>query len=212
MNIAKKYAVDIYVHALDLSDSLNVDRLIDVAGDIDILVNNTGAIPVGSVADVDESRWREAWDLKVYGYINMTRAFLARMTAGGKGVIINDIGMGGEKLDYNYIAGAAGNASIMAFTRAIGGRSIYDGVRVVGVNPGPVETERTQTMMRQKALTEFGDENRGSEYYANWPMERFARPDEISDVIVFLASDHASYISGKIITIDGGMVNNDSIL
>jgi len=104
----------------------------------------------------------------------MTRAFLARMTARAKGVIINDIGMGGEKLDYNYIAGAAGNASIMAFTRAIGGRSIYDGVRVVGVNPGPVETERIQTMMRHKALTEFGDENRGSEYYANWPMERFA--------------------------------------
>ena len=138
MNIAKKYAVDIYVHALDLSDSLNVDRLIDVAGDIGILVNNTGAIPVGSVADVDESRWREAWALKVYGYINMTRAFLARMTARGKGVIINDIGMGGEKLDYNYIAGAAGNASIMAFARAIGGRSIYDGVRLVGGNPGPV--------------------------------------------------------------------------
>lgn len=100
----------------------------------------------------------------------------------------------------------------MAFTRAIGGRSIYDGVRVIGVNPGPVETERTQTMMRQKALTEFGDENRGSEYYAKWPMERFARPDEISDVIVFLASDHASYISGKIITIDGGMVNNNWFL
>ncbi len=101
MNIAKKYVVDINVHTLDLSDSLNVDRLIDVAGDIDILVNNTGAIPVGSVADVDESRWREAWDLKVYGYINMTRAFLARMTAGGKGVIINDIGMGGKKHSQN---------------------------------------------------------------------------------------------------------------
>lgn len=77
---------------------MNVDRSIDVAGDIDILVNNTGAIPVGSVADVDESRPREAWDLKAYGYISMTRAFLARMTARGKGVIINDIGMGGRSL------------------------------------------------------------------------------------------------------------------
>jgi NAD(P)-dependent dehydrogenase (short-subunit alcohol dehydrogenase family) len=161
---------------------------------------------------VDEQRWREAWDLKVYGYINVTRAFLARMTAQGSGVIINDIGTGGEKLDYNYIAGAAGNASLMAFTRAIGSRSIYAGVRVVGVNPGPVETDRIQTLMRQKAVAEFGDESRAAAYYANWPMERFARPDEVADLIVFLASDRASYISGTVVTIDGGMVNNNSML
>jgi len=142
----------------------------------------------------------------------MTRAFLARMKARGSGVIINDIGTGGEKLDFDYIAGAAGNASMMAFTRAIGSRSIYSGVRVVGVNPGPVETDRIQTMMRQKAMTEFGDESRAPEYYTNWPMGRFAKPEEVADLIVFLASDRASYISGTVVTIDGGMVNNNSML
>lgn len=211
-DIAGRYQVRVAVSALDLSDSANVDRLVETAGDIDILVNNAGAIPAGSIDDVDEPRWREAWDLKVFGYINMTRRYLALMKARGKGVIINDIGTGGEKLDYNYIAGAAGNASLMAFTRAIGGRSIYDGVRVVGVNPGPVETDRIQTMMRQKAINEFGDENRAREYYANWPMERFATPQEIADLIVYLSSDRASYISGTVVTIDGGMVNNNSIL
>ena len=142
-DISGRHQVQVTTSALDLSDSANVDRLVETAGDIDILVNNAGAIPAGSIDDVDESRWREAWDLKIYGYINMTRAFLARMKARGAGVIINDIGTGGEKLDFDYIAGAAGNASMMAFTRAIGSRSIYSGVRVVGVNPGPVETDRT---------------------------------------------------------------------
>jgi NAD(P)-dependent dehydrogenase (short-subunit alcohol dehydrogenase family) len=211
-DIAGRYQVQVATSALDLSESANVDRLVETVPDVDILVNNAGAIPAGDIDDVDESRWREAWDLKIYGYINMTRAFLARMKARGSGVIINDIGTGGEKLDYNYIAGAAGNASMMAFTRAIGSRSIYAGVRVVGVNPGPVETDRIHTMMRQKAINEFGDESRAREYYANWPMERFAKPEEVADLIVFLASDRASYISGTVVTIDGGMVNNNSIL
>jgi NAD(P)-dependent dehydrogenase (short-subunit alcohol dehydrogenase family) len=210
--IRQTYQIQVTTHALDLSQSANVDRLADEAGDVDIVVNNAGAIPGGSIETMDEARWREGWDLKVYGYINMTRVFLARMKARGHGVIINDIGTGGEKLDYDYIAGAAGNASLMAFTRAIGGRALHSGVRVVGVNPGPVETDRIQTVMRQKAEAEFGDANRAPDYYAHWPMGRFAKPQEVADLIVFLASDRASYISGTVVTIDGGMVNNNSIL
>ena len=210
--LSAQYQVQITLHALDLSDSNNVDQLVKDAAEVDILVNNAGAIPGGDINAVDEARWRAAWDLKVFGYINMTRAFLAIMSARGHGVIVNDIGTGGEKLDYDYIAGAAGNASIMAFTRAIGSRSIYSGVRVVGVNPGPVETDRIQTIMRSKALTEFGDESRAAQYYANWPMQRFAKPQEVADLIVFLASNRASYISGTVVTIDGGMVNNNSLL
>lgn len=212
VEITDRYQVQVTVHPLDLSVSANIDRLADVAGDVDVLVNNAGAIPGGSIEAVDETRWREGWDLKVYGYINMTRAFLARMKARGRGVIVNDIGTGGEKLDYDYIAGAAGNASMMAFTRAIGGRSMHSGVRVVGVNPGPVETDRIKTIMRQKAQSQFGDESRAPDYYADWPLGRFAQPEEVADLIIFLASDRASYISGTVVTIDGGMVNNNSIL
>ena len=160
--IRAQYQVNVTTHALDLSDSKNIDSLLKVAGTADILVNNAGAIPGGSIETVDKSTWRTGWDLKVYGYINMTRAFLARMTERGHGVIINIIGTGGEKLDYNFIAGATGNASLMAFTRGIGARSIHQGVRVLGVNPGPVETDRIKGIMQQKAKAEFGDENRAA--------------------------------------------------
>jgi NAD(P)-dependent dehydrogenase (short-subunit alcohol dehydrogenase family) len=211
-DIRARFQVQVMTHALDLSDSANVNALAARAGDVDVLVNNAGAIPGGSIDMVDEAAWRQGWDLKVYGYINMTRVFLQGMTERGHGVIINDIGTGGEKLDYDYIAGAAGNASIMAFTRAIGARSMHRGVRVVGVNPGPVETDRIQTVMRQKAVAEFGSEDRAGDYYAHWPMGRFAQPQEVADLIVFLASARASYISGTVVTIDGGMVNNNSIL
>jgi short-subunit dehydrogenase len=103
--IRSQYQVTVTTHALDLSDSKNIDSLVTDVGTIDILVNNAGAIPGGPIETVDEAAWRTSWDLKVYGYINMTRVFLARMTERGRGAIINIIATGGEKLDYNYIAG-----------------------------------------------------------------------------------------------------------
>src|SRR5207253_389391 len=124
------------VHALDLSQSASVDRLASACGEVDILVNNAGAIPGGTLDMIDEKRWREAWDLKVFGYVNMTRAFLDLMVRRGHGVIVNVIGLAGEKFDAGYVAGSSGNASLMAFTRAVGSTSIDKGVRVVGVNPG----------------------------------------------------------------------------
>ena len=73
--IASRHNVAVRYHALDLSDGRNVDRLAADCPDIDILVNNAGAIPGGDIAEIDEPRWRQAWDLKVFGYINMTRRF-----------------------------------------------------------------------------------------------------------------------------------------
>src|SRR5579864_7637107 len=102
--IAGRHNVGVRVYALDLSDSRNVDRLAAECADIDILVNNAGAIPGGSIDMIDEKRWRGAWDLKVFGYINMTRRFYALMAARRSGVIINIIGAAGENPDADYVA------------------------------------------------------------------------------------------------------------
>ncbi len=210
--IQDRHQTQVTTHAHDLSDSRQVDALFETTQDVDILVNNAGAIPAGPIERIDEASWRKGWDLKVFGYINMTRRYLTHMKDRGYGVIVNNIGTGGEKLDYDYIAGATGNASLMAFTRAIGSRCLNDGVRVVGVNSGAVETDRIRKFMVEKAERELGDVGRASEFYANWPQERYAKPEEVADLIVFLASARASYISGTVVTIDGGMVNNNSLL
>lgn len=211
-SIHDRHQTQVTTHVHDLSDSQQVDALFETTQDVDILVNNAGAIPAGPIERIDEASWRKGWDLKVFGYINMTRRYLTHMKDRGYGVIVNNIGTGGEKLDYDYIAGAAGNASLMAFTRAIGSRCLNDGVRVVGVNSGAVETDRIRKFMVEKAERELGDAERAQEFYANWPQERYAQPEEVADLIVFLASTRASYISGTIVTIDGGMVNNNSLL
>src|SRR5207248_2881876 len=79
-------------HVVDLRKAEDIARLAKEAADIDILVNNAGDIPGGSIDKIDEATWRHAWDLKVFGYINLTREIYAQMKAKGGGVIVNDIG------------------------------------------------------------------------------------------------------------------------
>jgi NAD(P)-dependent dehydrogenase (short-subunit alcohol dehydrogenase family) len=119
-DIEKSSGARVVIHARDLTAPGVIDPLMEAVGDIDILVNNAGVIPSGSLWDVDEAKWRAGWELKVFGYINLTREYFRLMKARGKGVIVNIIGAAGEKMNSSYIAGSAGNASLMAFTRALG--------------------------------------------------------------------------------------------
>lgn len=199
------HGVEVIVHAVDLRQPEDIARLAAASADIDILINNAGDIPGGPLEKVDELAWRTGWELKVYGYIDLTRLIYAQMKARGHGVIINDIGASGERVDFDYIAGSAGNAALMAFTRALGGRSLADRIRVVGINPGPVATDRIVSLMKSIAQNRLGDESRYEELMARFPLGRAAEPREIADTIAFLASDRSSYTSGVIVTVDGGL-------
>ncbi|MFN0159781.1 MAG: short-chain dehydrogenase/reductase [Burkholderiales bacterium] len=194
------------VHASDLSKRGAAEALAAACGRIDVLVNNAGAIPGGSVTTVDEARWRDAWDLKVFGYINMTRQVLPAMEARGDGAIVNVIGLAGAKPSYDYICGAAGNAALMAFTRGVGAGATNKGVRVVGVNPTATRTDRIVTLNKARAKTTFGDESRWEEMMTNLPFGRICEPEEVADLVVYCASAKASYLSGTVIDIDGGQL------
>jgi 3-oxoacyl-[acyl-carrier protein] reductase len=196
--------VAVQVRALDLSDSRSVDALAADFPETDILVNNAGAIPGGTLDQIDEARWRAAWDLKVFGYINMCRRFYALMRGRGRGVIVNVIGAAGESPDADYVAGSAGNASLMALTRALGGAAPADGLRVVGINPGPILTDRLETLSRRRAEQTLGDAERWRETMAAMPFGRAGRVEEVAALVAFLASDLSGYTSGTIVTVDGG--------
>jgi NAD(P)-dependent dehydrogenase (short-subunit alcohol dehydrogenase family) len=205
--IVEAASVEVTLHAIDLSRPGAVEAVAESCGPVDVLVNNAGAIPGGSIETMDEALWRAAWDLKVFGYINMTREILPKMITRGSGVIVNVIGLAGAKPSYDYICGAAGNAALMAFTRGVGAGTTRHGVRVVGVNPTVTRTERTMALYKQRAQAAYGDENRWEELLADLPFGRQAEPQEVADLVVFCASDRASYLSGTVIDIDGGKLH-----
>jgi NAD(P)-dependent dehydrogenase (short-subunit alcohol dehydrogenase family) len=211
-SILTAHPVGVEIHPMDLTEPGAMERLVAIAGDVDILINNAGVIPGGNLASFTDQSWRDGWELKIYGYVNLTRAVYARMKTRGSGVIINDIGNAGERYDADYIAGTTGNASLMAFTRALGGRSLDDGIRVVGINPGPVDTDRIYKLLKRRAVDWFGDENRWPELQARYPLGRPAKVREIADLIAFLASDRSAYTSGAIFTVDGGITSRSSII
>jgi 3-oxoacyl-[acyl-carrier protein] reductase len=197
-------SIDIDLHALDMRDDGACARLVKAVGSVDILVNNAGDIPHGSLLEIDEAAWRSAWDLKVFGYINLCREYYRDMATRRSGVIVNVVGTAAEHPVGRKIATSSGNAALVAFSKALGGESVDHGIRVVGVNPGATETDRQVNRWKARAAREFGDEERWREFTTDFPFGRLAKADEIASVVAFLASDRASYVSGTIVTVDGG--------
>jgi NAD(P)-dependent dehydrogenase (short-subunit alcohol dehydrogenase family) len=202
--IAQKSNVRVDMVAADLSDSKKVDQLARDYPDIDILVNNAGAIPGGGLLSVDEATWRQAWELKVFGYVNMCRAFYKLMQERKRGVIINVIGTASVTHDPEYICGVAGNAALLAFTQSLGSVSAKDGIRVVAINPGPVATDRLITLLKRKARDRTGSEDNWKDLLKPLPFGRGASAEEIAAAIAFAASSHSDYTSGSVVTIDAG--------
>ena len=210
-HLTSKYDISVTVHEADLSSSKAMTELDLAAGDYDILFNNAGDIPAGDIEEVTDEAIRKGFDLKVFGYITLSRAFWKRRK-GRDGVIVNIIGNSGENWDAAYFAGSTGNAALMSFTKALGGRSLNHGVRIIGVNPGPVATDRMLKIMKRKAIDMLDDEARWEELYDRYPGKRPATVKEVADLCTFLASPLAGYITGTIVTIDGGISARGSVI
>jgi 3-oxoacyl-[acyl-carrier protein] reductase len=196
--------------AADLSSA---DGLALIDGDLqtaDVVVNNAGAIPGGGLDTVDDATWRNAWDLKVFGYVGVCRRCLPAMRERGSGVIVNIIGYAGAAPRYDYISGSMANSALMAFTRAAGGASPAWGVRVVGINPGATATDRLVTVSKGRAREVHGDEDRWEEMLTHLPFGRAGTPREMADLAVFVASPRASYLSGVVIDADAGVMWTNS--
>jgi NAD(P)-dependent dehydrogenase (short-subunit alcohol dehydrogenase family) len=203
--ISTAHGVEVAIHPCDLSRPLAVGALGKACADVDILVNNAGDIPPGTLESIPSATWRQCWDLKVFGYVDLTRAILPRMQARKSGVVVNVIGVAGELANPNYIAGCMGNVSLMMFTECLGGESIRHGVRVVGVNPGPTMSDRHLAHVRERAEKKLGDAERYLELEALNPSGRSSTVEEIADAVAFLASDRAGHISGTTLRVDGGV-------
>ena len=206
-SLRSRFQVATTVHVADLSTAAGQESVCRATGPIDILVNNAGAVPRGTLLEIDDATWRKAWDLKVFGYINMTRAYYPQMVERKSGVVVNVIGLAGTQPNAKYIATSMANATLIMFTESLGGESIRHGVRVVGINPGPTTSDRFINGQKRRAKAKWGDESRWQEFLQELPAGRASTPQECADMVVFLASDRASAITGSCVLIDGGLRN-----
>lgn len=203
-SLRAKYQGPIETITADLSKAAAREALAPRLAAIDILINNAGAIPGGGLLDMSMERWEEAWALKVMGYIHLTKLALAPMKERGSGVIVNVIGMAGRSPRYGYICGGTGNAALMAFTSAVGGKAQEWGVRVFGINPAATRTDRIISLSMQRAKAALGDESRWEEMLSDLPLGRLIEPEEIARAAAFLASPACGYVAGTVLDVDGG--------
>jgi NAD(P)-dependent dehydrogenase (short-subunit alcohol dehydrogenase family) len=195
--------------AADLSQAEDVERFAAFAlarlGRVDILVNNAGAIPAGTLERLDDETWHAAYDLKLWGYIRLSRALLPGMKERRSGAILNIIGNAGRQPSAGYIAGGPANAALMNFTKGLAADAGPHGVRVNAINPGPIRTERLVAMnavrAREQGLSPE-DVERGAA--RGIPLGRVGLPEEVASAAVFLVSDAASFVHGAILPVEGG--------
>lgn len=197
-DLKSKYGVNVVTHVCDLRAEGAVQQLADACAAVDILVNNAGDIPGGNIESVDEAKWRHAWELKVFGYINLTRAMLAYMKPRGRGVIVNVVGMAGVTHPPEYICGTMGNAALEAFTKGVGKGSIDYGVRVLGMHPPATRTDRIIQLYKTMSKTKFGDESHWEELLS---QTRMIEPEQVADTVLFFASERANHLSGVMLNL-----------
>jgi 3-oxoacyl-[acyl-carrier protein] reductase len=194
----------------DLSTPAEVARVAKDAvarlGRLDILVNNAGAIKGGDFLATPDEEWLEGWSLKLLGYIRMAREVLPHMQRQGGGRIVNVVGAAARNPAVTYMMGGTANAALINFTKALSDLAVKSKVLVTGVSPGPVKTERWDSLMAQQARAAGQDAaNYVRERSQEFPLGRIALPEEVADVVCFLASERASYLTGITITVDGGI-------
>ncbi len=195
--------------AADLTRLEDVERVVQATlerfGRIDILVNNAGAIRGGDFLTLPDRAWAEDWELKPLGYVRMARAVLPHMRERRWGRIINIVGAAARNPSPAYTIGGTANAGLINFTKALADLGARDNILVTAVSPGATATERQEELIRRRAQAAGRPvEELRREIAAAQPLGRLARPEEIADLVVFLASERASFISGVAITIDGG--------
>lgn len=200
---------DVLTIAADLAEAPAAGRVVEQTmgrfGRVDVLVNNAGAIRGGSFLDTPAEQWAEDWRLKILGYTRMAQAVLPAMRSRRWGRIVNVIGAAARNPSPDYMAGGIANAGLINFTRALADLGAPDQILVTAVSPGATATERWDTLVDQRARAQGRrPEDLRRELEQAQPLGRIGRPEDVADVVVFLASDRASFITGASITVDGG--------
>jgi 3-oxoacyl-[acyl-carrier protein] reductase len=196
--VAEGRGLKIVAEALDVRDATAcaafVEKVVERAGKIDLLVNNAGVIRDNPLTALEDEEFRIVFETNMVGTFNMTRAVAPHMIAQRRGKIVNVSSVAGEKGGRGQSNYAASKGAINAFTRAVAVELAPRGITVNAVAPGVIETELSRDV-RERA---------GDEVLSRILLRRIGRPADAAYAVWFLASRYADYITGEILHVDGG--------
>lgn len=176
----------------------------DRLGPVDVLVNSAGAARRTPPDELTAAHWHAAMDAKYFTYVHAMDAVLSGMAQRGSGVIVNVVGMGGKLASPVHLPGGAANAALMLASAGLANAFAAKGVRVNVVNPGATATDRMQEGLAAEARMSGKDvDTLLQQRMQAMPLGRIARPEDVADMVVFLASARASYVSAAVISLDG---------
>lgn len=200
MNISKEHS-GITGFKLNVLEQAAVDAALKRTGPIDILFNCSGFVHNGTVLDCEEKDWDFSFDLNVKAHYRMIKAYLPGMLAKGKGNVINMASVASSvKGAPNRFVYGASKAAVIGLTKALAIDFVSKGIRCNCICPGTVETPSLYDRMRAQ-----GDvEKAKAAFIARQPMGRMAQPEEIAEMVVYLASEDTAFITGQALVIDGG--------
>ena len=207
-DISARTGVEVLAVAGDMMVTAEVERAVQAAYDrferIDVLVPCAGAATPGVFETITEEQWLSSLNLKFMGYVRALKVVLPRMRERGHGSVVMVVGNDGLKNPYYEVAPGAANAADINLASALAEQYGRYGIRINTVNPGPVDTERwawgEATLARNKSIDV---EQARKLVLASLPLNRICKPQEIANVVAFLASPRASYVSGANIPVDG---------
>jgi len=179
----------------DVADPEQATRLVEEAGDPDILVNNAGLTRDGLILRMSDEDWRTVLDTNLSGVFHTCRAAARGMMKKRAGSIVNltsVVGIHGNPGQTNY---AASKAGIIGFTKSLAKEMASRGVRANAVAPGYIQT----------ALTEVLPDEVQQAILANTPLARLGTPEDVAGAVRFLCSDEASFVTGEVLLVDGGL-------
>jgi NAD(P)-dependent dehydrogenase (short-subunit alcohol dehydrogenase family) len=208
-DLAKSTGSEVFAVAGDLTTESGVKKIVDATiakfGRIDILVNNAGAAPGGLLLDLTEEDWQKALQLKFMGYVRCMKAVIPYMLKQGRGRIVNVVGNDGVKPIGIELTPSAANAADLAVTVALAEQYGRHNICINAINPGPVATERWDGLISGIArVRKISVDEAQQRAERSIPLGRICTPEEVANVVVFVASDRASFMNGAIITLDGG--------
>jgi len=167
-------------------------------GGLDVVFNNAGIGAFGKTPDLDPEVWLRTFDVDVHSVFYGCRAAIPLLRERGGGSIVNTASISGLAGDYGLSAYNAAKGAVVNYTRAAAIEHARENIRINAVCPGPVETPLAHSLLHHPRVE--------SEYARAIPMGRPGRADEIASVAAFLASDDASYVTGAMIVVDGGLL------